>query len=115
MADMKSKEQSFYLNLSEVPPTEGFKDLLKNYSNVSEAETSHHIETVVSPLLCVLSKVLLKGHGQNSETRLGTTGHTHPLDFSLSPIWVLPEMTFQRTTQKLLKPFKQPTNLFFKN
>jgi hypothetical protein len=49
---MKSKEQSFYLNLSENPPTAGFNELLKRYSRIPKEEISNHIEKVVRFVPC---------------------------------------------------------------
>ncbi|TVY84629.1 Methyltransferase trt5 [Lachnellula suecica] len=46
MSDPKSKDQSFYLKLSDRPPTAAFTDLLETYSGVRTEDVSQHIEKV---------------------------------------------------------------------
>ncbi|KAE9371809.1 hypothetical protein N431DRAFT_342609 [Stipitochalara longipes BDJ] len=44
--DPKSKDQIFYLPLSERAPTPAFRDLLENYSKIPKDEISKHLEEV---------------------------------------------------------------------
>ncbi|KAL2070448.1 hypothetical protein VTL71DRAFT_13474 [Oculimacula yallundae] len=45
-SDIKSKNQAFYLHLSERPPTAAFRRLLADYSKIPEDEVNKHLETV---------------------------------------------------------------------
>jgi hypothetical protein len=45
--DITSKDQVFYLPLSERPPTPAFRELLKNYSKIPSNEIEKHLEGVV--------------------------------------------------------------------
>lgn len=45
-SEQKSKDQIFYLPLSDRPPTKGFRELLENYSKIPEDKVNQHIEAV---------------------------------------------------------------------
>ncbi|KAI6713651.1 hypothetical protein JHW43_003777 [Diplocarpon mali] len=43
-SDIRSKNQAFYLPLSERPPGEAFSDLLPGYSKIPEEQFDQHVE-----------------------------------------------------------------------
>jgi hypothetical protein len=50
-ADIKSKDQPFYIKLSDCEVTPGFRDLLVNYAKIQENEINNHLEAVVCHFL----------------------------------------------------------------
>jgi len=49
-SDIKSKDQVFYLPISERLPTQAFRDLLINYSHIPKFAINKHLEEVASRL-----------------------------------------------------------------
>jgi len=81
---MKSKEQSFYLNLSENPPTAGFYELLQKYSKVPKEETYKHIEQVVRLSYAKHGYMPTNAFNRQSVTKLGSITHIRQLVFMSS-------------------------------
>lgn len=112
---IKSKEQSFYLDLSENPPTAGFKSLLEKYSEVPTESIESHIEKVVRIILrieWINSLIILYC---DSVTRLGGIIHIHLSAFMSSMIWVSVEMISRKMIPKSPKLFRQHIRIFSKN
>jgi hypothetical protein len=100
---MKSKEQSFYLDLSENPPTAGFNSLLENYSKVPKEEIYRHIEKVVRSLPFQASVYLPTISNCYSVMKLGSIIRIPQSASMSSTILGLAGMTFQRTISTLPK------------
>ena len=50
-ADIKSRDQPFYIKLSDREVTAAFRDVLVNYAKIPENEINKHLEAVVCHFL----------------------------------------------------------------
>jgi len=58
MTDIISKDQPFYLPLSQHPPTPAFRSVLENYSKIAPSDLNSHLEAVVCTPIALLFPLL---------------------------------------------------------